>query len=150
MECKFNFTGKYTFTIDAKHRLFMPADHREELGRGFFVSISMKDPCLRVYPKEVFVGLMNELYAIENKSEELQDTISFINNESSAGKLDSQGRVVIPDNLVSFAELEKNIMIVGCGNYFEIWSAEIYNAIVAAKMEEKRRMAREVFKMVGI
>ena len=41
-------------------------------------------------------------------------------------------------------------MIVGCGNYFEIWSAEVYNTVVAAKLEEKRRMAREVFRMVGI
>ena len=149
MECRFNFTGKYTYTIDAKHRLFMPAEHRDDLNRGFFVSISMKDPCLRVYPKEVFVRLMDDLDKLE-KSEELQETIRFINSESSVGKLDAQGRVVIPDNLVSFAELEKNIMIVGCGNYFEIWSAELYNALLASKMEEKRKQAREFFKLVGV
>ena len=149
MESKFNFTGKYTYTMDSKHRLFMPAEHRDELSRDFFVSISVREPCLRVYPKEVWVELMNELNQLA-KGEALQDAVRYLNSETSLGKLDAQGRVVIADNLVSYAELEKNIMIVGCGNYFEIWSAELYNAIVATKVEEKRKQARELFNLVGI
>lgn len=44
---------------------------------------------------------------------------------------DSQGRIVLPPALVSYAGITKGAVIVGCGTYSEIWAEEAYEAMVA-------------------
>lgn len=50
---------------------------------------------------------------------------------------DSQGRVVITSKLLGEAEIQKDVVILGCNDYVDIWSLESYNAMVAEEDQEE-------------
>ena len=124
-------TGEYRHAIDPKKRLFIPAKHREVLGTSFIVVRDLYDPCLKVYSMEEWQAFVAPIEALD--PDEAAPILRYLYRESVRGDVDSQGRVTLNDTLIARAGIKKDAVIVGCGRYAEIWSAEEY----AAKMEEE-------------
>ena len=124
-------TGEYKHAIDPKKRLFIPAKHREILGTSFIIVRDLYDPCLKVYSMEEWQAYIAPIEALD--PEEAAPILRYLYRESVRGDVDSQGRVTLNDTLIKRAKIEKDAVIVGCGRYAEIWSAEEY----ADKMEEE-------------
>ena len=124
-------TGEYRHAIDAKKRLFIPAKHREVLGTSFIIVRDLYDPCLKVYSAEEWQAFVAPIEAMD--PEEAAPILRYLYRESVRGDVDAQGRVMLNTTLISRAGIEKDAVIVGCGRYAEIWSAEQY----AAKMDEE-------------
>ena len=91
----------------------------------------MYDPCLKVYSAEEWQAYIAPIEAID--SDETAAVLRYIYRESVRGDVDAQGRVTLNDTLIKRANIVKDAVIVGCGRYAEIWSAETY----AAKLEEE-------------
>ena len=124
-------TGEYRHAIDPKKRLFIPAKHREVLGTSFIIVRDLYEPCLKVYSMEEWQAFIAPIEAMD--PDEAAPILRYIYRESVRGDADSQGRVTLNDTLIARAGIQKDAVIVGCGRYAEIWSAEEY----AAKMEEE-------------
>lgn len=124
-------TGEYRHAIDTKKRLFIPAKHREVLGTSFIVVRDLYDPCLKVYSMEEWQAYVAPIEELD--PEEAAPILRYLYRESVRGDVDAQGRVTLNDTLIKRANIVKDAVIVGCGRYAEIWSAEDY----AAKMEEE-------------
>ena len=124
-------TGEYRHAIDTKKRLFIPAKHREVLGTSFIVVRDLYDPCLKVYSMEEWQAYVAPIEELD--PEEAAPILRYLYRESVRGDVDAQGRVTLNDTLSKRANIVKDAVIVGCGRYAEIWSAEDY----AAKMEEE-------------
>ena len=123
--------GEYHHSIDAKKRLFIPAKHREVLGISFIIVRDLYDPCLKVYSMEEWQAFVAPIEALD--PDEAAPILRYLYRESVRGDVDAQGRVTLNDTLIARAGIKKDAVIVGCGRYAEIWSAEEY----AAKMEEE-------------
>lgn len=120
------FLGEFNHASDAKGRFFIPAKYREELGTTFVITQSI-DKCLCAYPMSVW-----EKYA--EKIEALPDVTArkvkrYVFSKATDAELDSQGRVLISQSLRDYAGIEKgaNVVILGIGSYFEIWSENEHN-----------------------
>ena len=124
-------TGEYRHAIDPKKRLFIPAKHREVLGTSFIIVRDLYDPCLKVYSMEEWQAYVAPIEELD--PEEAAPILRYLYRESVRGDVDAQGRVTLNDTLIKRANIVKDAVIVGCGRYAEIWSAEDY----AAKMEEE-------------
>ncbi len=124
-------TGEYRHAIDPKKRLFIPAKHREVLGTSFIIVRDLYDPCLKVYSMEEWQAFVAPIEALD--PDEAAPILRYLYRESVRGDVDSQGRVTLNDTLIARAGIKKDAVIVGCGRYAEIWSAEES----AAKMEEE-------------
>ena len=124
-------TGEYRHAIDAKKRLFIPAKHREVLGTSFMIVRDLRDPCLKVYSAAEWQAFVAPIEAMD--PEEAAPIVRYLYRDSFCGEADAQGRVMLNATLIKRAGIEKDAVIVGCGRYAEIWSAEQY----AAKMEEE-------------
>ena len=124
-------TGEYRHAIDTKKRLFIPAKHRDVLGTSFIVVRDLYDPCLKVYSMEEWQAYVAPIEELD--PEEAAPILRYLYRESVRGDVDAQGRVTLNDTLIKRANIVKDAVIVGCGRYAEIWSAEDY----AAKMEEE-------------
>lgn len=120
------FIGEYQHTLDAKGRMFIPAKFRDELGEKFIVTLGL-DNCLFVFSSDEF-----------NKLKEKQDSLSIANKDARnfarfffAGACecepDKQGRINLPQRLLSYAHLEKDVTIVGVSNRIELWSTDKWN-----------------------
>ena len=134
-------TGEYQHNLDAKGRLFIPARLRDELGDVFYVTLSM-DRCLSAYNAQSWQDFSDKVNAMPYvKQRKMRPLFAY----AAKCELDSQGRILLPQNLRDYANLRKNVTVVGCNNHAEFWDSEAWdaqNALVntpeniAAVMEE--------------
>jgi len=130
--------GEYQHSIDAKNRLFIPAKFREELGGSFYITKG-PDGCIYVCSQEYWTSIEEKLKTFPiSKSRNLQRTL-FAN----AAKLepDAQGRIVIPKKLKEYANLIKDVAIIGVSTHAEIWDLERWRQIDEDELTGDNMMA---------
>lgn len=126
-------TGTYEHSLDAKGRLFIPAQLRKELGETLYLTMGT-DGCLAVYPQETW-DVFTDKFASLPMSQSKAMRPLFAN--AAKCEPDAQGRIVVPQKLRQFAQLDKDAVIVGVHNRAEIWAAERWKA------EEEEEMTPE-------
>ncbi len=119
-------TGEYRHSIDQKNRLFIPAKQREELGSSFMIVRDLRGPRLKIYSIEAWEAFLEPIRKQERKLAEA--TMRFLHRDAVLAEPDAQGRVMLSPGLVEYAGITKEAVIVGCGDYAEIWAAEAYDA----------------------
>lgn len=127
------FSGTYRHTVDSKNRLFIPAKFREQLGDNFMVMQNVEG-CLDIITAEARDALVEKLSLLPRTQTSKIKRFLF----SGAGDCtpDSQGRVVLPQQLVDFATLEKNVLVIGAGDHVEIWNEELFEKNLATMSNE--------------
>ena len=116
--------GKYPHSIDAKNRLIIPARLKEELGDTVTI-IKDADKCLCIYSAEEWASYTSKISELPKS--QAKDVARFLYSNAVKLTPDSQGRVLLPQDMVDFAGIVKNVVTVGCGKYAEIWSEEKWN-----------------------
>lgn len=99
----------------------MPAKFREDLGETVVVNRGL-DGCLYVYTLDQWQIVYEKLSMLPTTKKDARKYQRLMLSKASECDLDGQGRILIPTNLVSLAELEKECMIVGVANHIEIWA----------------------------
>ena len=122
-------TGIYHHTIDSKNRIFIPVRLREELGDVFYVTLSM-EKCLSGYTPEAWERMKEKMREMPMASRKKMRPIFA---HASKCELDSQGRILLPQHLREFAELEKNVTVVGVDECVEFWDSENWSAVDEAE-----------------
>lgn len=117
--------GEYQHNVDAKGRLIIPSKFREHLEESFVLTRGL-DNCLFGYP-------MNEWRKLEEKLKELPVTkkdarafTRFFFSGATEVEIDKQGRINIPNNLRSYAKMDKECIILGVSNRLEIWAKDAW------------------------
>ena len=117
------FMGEYNHTIDAKGRLIIPSKFREILGDAFVVTKGL-DGCLFVYDNEEWKLFEEKLRSLPITNKEARKFVRFFLAGAAEAEVDKQGRILIPNVLREFAELIKDVVLVGVGSRIEIWGKE--------------------------
>lgn len=115
------FMGEYNHTIDTKGRLIIPSKFREILGEEFVVTKGL-DGCLFVYSNEEWTAFEAKLRTLPLTNKDARKFSRFFLAGAAACEVDKQGRILIPAVLREFAELEKEVVLVGVASRIEIWS----------------------------
>lgn len=112
-------TGEFQHSIDVKGRMIMPAKFRDELGEKFVATKGL-DKCLFIFPLSEWEKLDKQLSELSlSKGREIQ---RFFYGGMTECEIDKQGRILIPSNLRDYAELEKDIIVIGLNKRAEIWN----------------------------
>ncbi|MCG3173041.1 MAG: Transcriptional regulator MraZ [Myxococcota bacterium] len=118
--------------LDPKKRVKVPSAFRELLrhqGQECACVLANKDGCLRVYPVETFQRkIVDKLNGRSQFATDVKTLRRLIIGGSNLVTLDPQGRMGIEDEKLSQAHLERDVLLVGCGEYFEIWNAADFAA----------------------
>lgn len=117
------FMGEYNHTIDSKGRLIVPAKFREVLGDEFVVTKGL-DGCLFVYPDTEWQIFEEKLKTLPLTNKNARQFTRFFLAGAATCEVDKQGRILLPQVLREFAELEKDVVLVGVASRIEIWSKE--------------------------
>ena len=119
------FQGAAALNLDAKGRLAIPARHRDALNAassGNLVLTAHPHRCLLLYPQPAWQPIRDKVLAassLEQQSALLKRLlVGFARDE----EMDTAGRLLIAPELRQFAQLEKQVWLVGQGNHFELWS----------------------------
>ncbi|HEV2768297.1 MAG TPA: division/cell wall cluster transcriptional repressor MraZ [Acidimicrobiales bacterium] len=117
------FFGEFDHSLDAKGRVILPAEFRDRLEDGGFITKNL-DGCLAIYTTEEF----QEVAAGMQEKARRGPTERNVARSFAAGtrsiKPDKQGRVAIPAHLRDFAGLERDVKVTGAINRIEIWDAQ--------------------------
>lgn len=123
------FFGTFEHSIDERGRLAIPARYR----RAFVDGGVLRDGpegCIELYTEAAFNDEIQRRLGTEAGNRRLSGRRirrSFMHNAFSV-ELDRQGRVLIPQQLRDEGEDESRMVIVGCGDYLELWRPEAWNA----------------------
>jgi MraZ protein len=117
------FLGRYEHTIDEKGRITIPAKYREGLGETVVVTQGL-DGNLLVYPPDLFDLLAEQIrkHSVTDANNRRLRRIFFSNAEKI--DFDKAGRILLPAFLRASANLSEMAVLVGNGEYFELWSPE--------------------------
>ena len=130
-------TGTYEHNIDAKGRPFIPAKLRDELGSTFYLAMGI-DQCLAIYPQETWARFTEKFASLPMSQSKAMRPL-FAN--ASKCEIDAQGRIVIPQKLRKYANLEKEAVIIGVNDRAEIWSASAWQEQEEEEMTPEKMSA---------
>ena len=117
--------GLYRHSIDAKKRMRMPSKFKTALGANFIITKGNKQN-LFVFSNEQFSALYEKMIALPLFDEEAQMPVRRFLSSAFETEEDAQGRFLLPKELALFANITKNIVLVGVGNRVEIWAEEVW------------------------
>ena len=124
------FMGEYNHTIDAKGRLIIPSKFREALGDTFVVTKGL-DGCLFVYDNTEWTAFEEKLKSLPITNKDARKFTRFFLAGAAEVEIDKQGRILVPNVLREFAELNKDVVLIGVASRIEIWSKERFEGIAS-------------------
>lgn len=137
--------GEFNHSVDAKNRMFIPAKYRDELGSDFMVFRSIRDNYIKMMSMNEWENFIAPIKALPRKTSE--ETLRFLHRNAAKVTPDAQGRILLPQGLLEHAQIVKNAVIVGCGDYAEVWAEELYQATVE---QEDQAAIREALEACGL
>ena len=136
--------GTYEHSIDTKNRLIIPAKLKEQLGANITI-IKDTDKCLCLYSEEEWQKYTATFETLTKS--EAKVAARYICANAHQVQPDSQGRILIPQKMIDFAGITKNVVTVGCGKYVEIWAEERWNEL---NLEEEPENFAEILAKLGL
>ncbi len=123
------FTSEYECKLDAKGRLVLPARIKNGLpetsGNELVVGLGF-EKCLIVYPILEFKKLYAKVAGLSEFNPDYRKLQRNFFRGNTVVELDNSGRFLITKQMLNYAQLEKQVVIVGMGNKVELWNPELY------------------------
>ncbi|NOZ75819.1 MAG: division/cell wall cluster transcriptional repressor MraZ [FCB group bacterium] len=130
---KDTFTGQYRYTIDAKGRVNIPALFRKVLSpenNNTFIITRGQDPNIWIYPLIEWRIIENRLRELSALSPTNRSFVRSLTRWATPVVFDKQGRIQLTNDLIDYAGLEKDVVIIGVVNKIEIWNPQRLDRVV--------------------
>ena len=140
------FTSEYTGKLDAKGRLVLPAKMKANLPETSSNELFMREgfePCLELYPLIEYKKIYSKIAGLNEFNAEYRKLQRNFFRGSTTVELDTAGRLLIPKPMLQYANLDKEIVVVGMGNRMEIWNPEQYDKFLIKDPEELSELAQK-------
>jgi MraZ protein len=115
------FLGQYPLFLDDKLSTTIPAPFRELGAAGAYITRGFEENLLLMSAR-VFQEIYQRVVTLNIADPLARLLLRLILSNASEIELDDSGRILIPEHLASFAGLEKEIILVGQGDYLELWA----------------------------
>ena len=140
------FTGEYETKLDAKGRLTLPARIKAQLPEGEVQELMIRkgyEPCLVLYPVVEFEKVYSKISALSEFDEEYRTLQRNLLIGVDPVELDAAGRFVIPKNLMTYAQLDKDVLLIGVGTKLEIWNRAQFEKYQIKEQSELSKLAKK-------
>ncbi|HAF17503.1 MAG: division/cell wall cluster transcriptional repressor MraZ [Thermacetogeniaceae bacterium] len=137
------FIGEYRHNIDAKGRLILPAKFRSCLGERCIATRGL-DHCLFVFPLEEWQGMEEKMKNLPLTKKEARAFSRFFFSGATECELDGQGRILLPPSLREYAQISKEVAVIGVSSRIEIWAAERWDEYCAGAEETYEELAEKM------
>ena len=128
------FIGEYQHALDSKNRIIVPSKFRIELGDEFILTKGLAG-CLYAYPMNEWKLLEEKLKKLPLTNRDARAFVRFFFSGANEITVDKQGRALIPQNLIEYASIDKEIVSIGVSTRLEIWSKTKWNEYNESDMD---------------
>ncbi|MBC7877217.1 MAG: division/cell wall cluster transcriptional repressor MraZ [Anaerolineales bacterium] len=120
------FLGHFQHNLDDKGRLMIPAPFRALLKGGAFITQGF-DKCLMVLTETYFTQVYERIEAMNLADPTARLLRRLILSNAYPVEVDKVGRILVPQNLRAFLQIEGEAIVAGQGEYFEVWKPAEWN-----------------------
>jgi MraZ protein len=135
------FGGVTHLNLDPKNRIAIPAKYREELlvKFGNRITLTLESPkYLLIYPESNWIIVRDKIQNLETSSHPLVKSYQrLVLGYAETIDIDKSGRVLLPSALKNLVKLDKDVVLVGLGNRFELWGLDNWEAETANALDAK-------------
>ena len=143
-----HFIGTYECKIDVKGRILIPSALKKQITisskDGFVIKRGLFNTCLDLYPFDQWKFVMNKIDQLNRFNKK---NIDFIRRFTAGVKMvdiDTNGRLLIPKDLIKHACIKKDIVLSAAVNILEIWDKNLYEEIIDEAKVDFSSLAEEV------
>jgi len=142
------FIGSFNYSVDAKGRVSIPSRFKkyvnQESNDSFIITRGIIQ-CIDIYPFDYW---KNDVLIRINQIDDFDTDEAVFKREflelAAEDKLDSQSRLLIPKNLLEFASIEREVLILGQNKKIEVWNPEIYSDYKKENSKPFAEIAKQV------
>ncbi|HOI30970.1 MAG TPA: division/cell wall cluster transcriptional repressor MraZ [Melioribacteraceae bacterium] len=142
------FLGSFKYSVDSKGRISIPARFRkyvtQEANDTFIITRGIVQ-CIDIYPQDSW---KNEVLVRINQLDDFDPDESAFKRMllelAAEDKLDSQARLLVPKNLLEFAGIDKDVLILGQNKKIEIWNPAVYESHKKENLKPFAEIAKQV------
>lgn len=143
-----DIVGTYECKIDSKARVMIPAALKKQLSsilsNGFIIKRSVFSNCLELHPMSEWNNLMSEVNKLNRFIKKNNDFIRLFTAGVKSLEADSTARIQLPKDLVSFAGIQKDIVLSSSVNMIEIWDKDKYEHELEIATPDFAQLAEDV------
>jgi MraZ protein len=142
-----DFSGEYRFTLDTKKRISIPAGIRKMLSpesEGALVFTRGFEGCVYVFPNDEWKRLTQKLNTLDSFNVKVRDFIRLFVGPAYKTVMDNQGRVLLPDYILEMAKIEKDILLLGSLNKWELWNPKVLGTYIKENNPSLESLAQEI------
>tara|TARA_B100001287_G_scaffold191398_1_gene161732 strand:- start:45999 stop:46451 length:453 start_codon:yes stop_codon:yes gene_type:complete len=140
--------GTYECKIDIKGRLLIPSAFKKQLAavipKGFVLKRAVFQNCLELYPLEQWEELIKKVNSLNRFKKKNNDFIRRFTAGVKFIELDSNGRLLIPRDLIEFSNINRDVTLSTSVNIIEIWDKSSYEKAIADSRDDFAKLAEEV------
>ncbi len=131
------FRGQSYRSLDAKGRLLLPTEFRDSLlaSSGSFI-LTTYDGCLVGYPEPLWEELEEKFSRLRNSSRKIRDFRRLVLGGAEVQTLDPQGRIRLSRAHMEYAGLDREVVVLGQINKFEIWDQARFKALLTQNFDD--------------
>lgn len=142
-------SGSYTFTLDPKGRISIPAKLRKNLDleadNRFYITRGV-EKCIYLYHGDAWKNFEKKLSELDPFDPDNMNLIRMILMDTHDDFIDKQNRLLIPKSLLKYAEIEKDVFILGAVDKIELWNPEIYSQLIQPVVSQFSDMAHRILR----
>jgi len=140
------YLGSYTYTLDGKGRVSLPAPFRRDSEEQHYVLLQVDPSSLALYPESAWRQVESRLRnLLRDQPESRQWVMSVLSNAVEVSP-DSQGRILVPSHLQEAAGLENQVRMVGMIDRVDLWNPSDFDGAVAGKEADFEQYSRQIFR----
>lgn len=140
------FLGSYTYTLDEKGRVSLPAPFRREAGDQRFVLLQVYPPALALYPETAWRDVEERLRGVLRNDPAARMWVLRVMSSAVEVSPDSQGRILVPSRLQAAANLDGQVLMVGAIDKVELWNPSDFDSAVSGKESSFEHLAPQIFR----
>jgi len=141
------FYGEFEHSIDRKGRLILPAKFREvaknQFVEKFFITRGL-DKCLFMFSEEEWRSQENKFKSMSFTKQQSRIFNRLLFSGAVEIIFDKQGRILVPQYLKDFAEIKKEVMVVGVSNRIEVWAKDKWRDFYANSRQSFEEIAEKL------
>lgn len=137
------FRGVNTLSLDSKGRMAIPTRYRDQLARAcngqmvLTINALDSDHCLLLYPQPEWEEIERKIMKLSSFNKQTRKLQRMLVGHATECEMDGNGRILLPPPLREFSALNKEIVLIGQGNKFEIWDDATWNARRSEWLEDE-------------
>jgi MraZ protein len=142
-----SFKGSYSYSVDSKGRTNIPSKLRKYVSpdaNDTFIITRGYEQCLFVYPLDEWNKLEQSIRELTTTNPKHRFFMRTLLEKATESQLDGQSRITIPKELLQFAAIENEVLILGVLERIEVWNPKVYQEYQKAQAESYENVAQTV------